>query len=61
MATKMQLYRELAAQLRALLADERDLVANAANLAALLYHNLPELNWAGFYWAGESLGFLGEN
>jgi GAF domain-containing protein len=28
---------------------ERDAVANAANLAALLWLGLPDLNWAGFY------------
>lgn len=42
-------YRELARDLRALLAGERDLIANAANTAALLYEALPGLNWAGFY------------
>lgn len=42
-------YRELARDLGALLAGERDLVANAANTAALLYDALPGLNWAGFY------------
>ena len=42
-------YAELETGLRALLADEHDLIANAANLAALLYWSLPELNWAGFY------------
>ena len=42
-------YRELDATLRALLAGERDRIANLANAAALLYHSLPELNWAGFY------------
>jgi len=36
-------------QARALLADEHHPVANAANLAALIYHSLPEVNWAGFY------------
>jgi GAF domain-containing protein len=46
---KPTLYRELAIELEALLAGERDLVANAANTASLLYHGLPELNWAGFY------------
>jgi GAF domain-containing protein len=46
---KPALYRELATELGALLAGERDLVANAANTASLLYHGLPELNWAGFY------------
>jgi putative methionine-R-sulfoxide reductase with GAF domain len=29
---------------------ERDATANSANLAALIYHTLPDLNWAGFYW-----------
>jgi L-methionine (R)-S-oxide reductase len=42
-------YAELARDLRALLAGERDLVANAANTAALLWEALPDLNWAGFY------------
>ena len=48
-ATKPELYRALAAQLEALLAGEADRIANAANMAALLYHGLPDLNWAGFY------------
>jgi L-methionine (R)-S-oxide reductase len=49
-------YAELAEQLAALIADERDLIANAANMAALVYHGLPDLNWAGFYFAkGEDL------
>jgi GAF domain-containing protein len=42
-------YRALAQELGALLAGERDLVANAANCAALLYHSLPDVNWVGFY------------
>ena len=42
-------YRELARDLAALLAGERDLIANAANTAALIYDALPGLNWAGFY------------
>ena len=46
---KPDLYRALAAQLAALLAGERDFVANAANASALLSHALPDLNWAGFY------------
>ena len=41
---------ELIAQARALLEGERDPVANAANLASLVFHTLPDLNWAGFYW-----------
>ena len=47
---KPRLYEELARQLAALIEGERDLVANSANMAALIYHGLPELNWAGFYW-----------
>ena len=47
--TKSERYSELLEQARALLADERDRTANAANLAALIFHSLPELNWAGFY------------
>jgi L-methionine (R)-S-oxide reductase len=43
-------YPELLAQARALLQGERDFTANAANLASLLFHALPGLNWAGFYW-----------
>jgi L-methionine (R)-S-oxide reductase len=46
---KAAAYRELNAQLTALFADERDGLANSANLAALLYELLPDLNWAGFY------------
>ncbi len=42
-------YAELARDLAALLHGERDLVANAANTAALIYDGLPDLNWAGFY------------
>ena len=47
--SKDELYLQLAAQLRALLAGERDFIANAANVSSLLYHSLPDLNWAGFY------------
>lgn len=43
-------YEDLLEQARALLAGERDSTANAANLAALVFHALPDLNWAGFYW-----------
>lgn len=46
---KSQLYRALNAQFAALVADERDALANAANLCALLFHTMPDVNWAGFY------------
>src|SRR5215469_2613380 len=48
-ANKSTLYRDLAAQLASLVAGEPDRIANAANMAALIYHGLPDLNWAGFY------------
>lgn len=44
-----ELYRELLAAADALTTDEPDAVANMANVAALLWEFLPELNWAGFY------------
>jgi L-methionine (R)-S-oxide reductase len=47
--SKAALYAELAVQARALLEGERDRIANAANLSALAYQALPQLNWAGFY------------
>jgi L-methionine (R)-S-oxide reductase len=48
-ASKPELYQDLAEQLRALLGSETDRTANAANMAALIYHRLPDVNWAGFY------------
>lgn len=42
-------YLRLAAQVDSLIAGERNVVANAANFAALVFHGLPELSWAGFY------------
>ena len=47
--SKAEQYEELATQARGLLAGERDRTANAANLSALVYHALPQLNWVGFY------------
>lgn len=48
-AEKGQLYADLAQQLAGLLEGESDFIANAANMAALLFNTLPDLNWAGFY------------
>jgi L-methionine (R)-S-oxide reductase len=42
-------YEELASQLSGLLAGEHNRVANAANMTALLYGALPDVNWVGFY------------
>ncbi|MEO7742457.1 MAG: GAF domain-containing protein [Usitatibacter sp.] len=57
--TKAELHSALGEQARALLEGERDLTANAANLAALIFHTLPDLNWAGFYWMKEGELVLG--
>ncbi|KAF1068369.1 MAG: Free methionine-R-sulfoxide reductase [Pseudomonas citronellolis] len=42
-------YELLAAQVESLFADERDFIANAAQFSAFLFHELGDLNWAGFY------------
>jgi L-methionine (R)-S-oxide reductase len=47
--SKRELYADLAEQARGMLASEPSLIANAANFSALVYHSLPDLNWAGFY------------
>lgn len=52
--SKAGLYQSLAQQMSALLGSERDAMANAANAAALIYHVLPDLNWAGFYFLKEN-------
>ena len=58
-SSKVKLYSELHVQARALLKGERDASANAANIAALVFHSLPDLNWAGFYWRREDELVLG--
>ena len=57
--SKQELYDQLASQLSSLLAGERDLVANAANFSSLIFHALPDLNWAGFYFAKDDELVLG--
>ena len=47
--SKPDQYAQLLEQARGLVHDERDRIANAANLSALVYHALPDLNWVGFY------------
>jgi L-methionine (R)-S-oxide reductase len=49
-----ELYDRLEQQVRALLDGESDFVANAGNFAALIYGELPDVNWAGFYLATPS-------
>jgi GAF domain-containing protein len=49
MSSKPALYRDLLLQAQGLLQGMRDPVTNAANLSALIWYGLPDLNWAGFY------------
>jgi GAF domain-containing protein len=51
---KAELYRQLAQALAGLLAGEGDLIANAANTAALIFTRVPDINWAGFYFLREN-------
>lgn len=48
-ADKAALYQQLLQQARAIIDQETDLIANMANLSALLFNSLPDVNWAGFY------------
>lgn len=48
-SNKQTLYAELAQQARGLMEGEPDMIANAANFAALVFNALPDVNWAGFY------------
>ena len=52
-------YRKLAAEAEALIGDETDPIANAANLASLIFHSLADLNWAGFYFMKQGELVLG--
>jgi L-methionine (R)-S-oxide reductase len=56
---KQDLYASLAQQLSGLLEGEPDAIANAANMSALLFDLLPDLNWAGFYFLRGSELVLG--
>ncbi len=48
-SAKSERYANLVAQLRSLLKDEYNFVANTANFSSLVYNALPDVNWAGFY------------
>lgn len=46
---KASFYKILLVKLEGMLAAEKDWLANLANASALLYNNLENINWAGFY------------
>jgi len=56
---KAEAYRSLNGQLAGVLTGERDGLANTANMDALLYQGLPDLNWAGFYFLRDGELVLG--
>lgn len=56
---KQQHYSELAQQIEAIVAGESDFVANMANISAILYWALDNVNWAGFYLVKEGQLVLG--
>ncbi|WP_298440042.1 GAF domain-containing protein [uncultured Ferrimonas sp.] len=43
-------YGLLSEQAKSLIAGEPNLTANLANISALIFDSMPDLNWAGFYW-----------
>jgi GAF domain-containing protein len=57
--TKKEIYGDLLLQARGLFDGERDAIANAANLAALIGFGLEDLNWSGFYFLKDSELVLG--
>ncbi|AOX18962.1 GAF domain-containing protein [Kozakia baliensis] len=47
---------ELVATVNSVVGAEPDLIANMANISAMIFEAMPDLNWAGFYlWKEEQL------
>lgn len=59
MIDKQERYRELLIQAQSLFQGIRDPIANAANLSALIWQGLSDLNWAGFYFLKSDALILG--
>ncbi|MCJ8295905.1 MAG: GAF domain-containing protein [Colwellia sp.] len=49
MSNQAELYHELLGQTKALITNESDIIANMANISALLFECLADVNWVGFY------------
>tara|TARA_B110000116_G_C16712474_1_gene525144 strand:+ start:60 stop:524 length:465 start_codon:yes stop_codon:yes gene_type:complete len=49
MSDQAEFYHELLGQTKALISNESDIIANMANVSALLFDRLAEVNWVGFY------------
>lgn len=59
MSNKQKQYDLINAQVQALISGESDMIANMANIAAVLFNNLEQVNWAGFYLYKEEQLVLG--
>ncbi|PHI37780.1 GAF domain-containing protein [Pseudoalteromonas sp. GCY] len=46
---KLDFYQTLVKQAQGLISGEHNVIANMANLSALLFTTLEDINWAGFY------------
>ncbi|WP_068545247.1 GAF domain-containing protein [Thalassotalea crassostreae] len=46
---KTEFYRSLLGQVKAIISDEHDEIANMANISAIVFNSLDKVNWAGFY------------
>ena len=57
--TKAGMYEDMGDFINGLFFEERNAIANMSNLASLLYHIMPEVNWAGFYLYKEAQLVLG--
>jgi L-methionine (R)-S-oxide reductase len=49
MSNQAEFYHEILGQTKALISNESDIIANMANVSALLFDQLAEVNWVGFY------------
>jgi GAF domain-containing protein len=56
---KTKLYSEIEMLAKGLLFEEHDVVANTANISALLFQHLPQVNWCGFYFVKQNQLVLG--
>ncbi|MDZ7797346.1 MAG: GAF domain-containing protein [Candidatus Marinimicrobia bacterium] len=56
---KTAYYEALIRDIRSLTTDVDDAIANYANTAAAIWHSLPDINWAGFYFLKKDTLVLG--
>jgi GAF domain-containing protein len=59
MTQKYTDYKNILAQVSSITSGESDLIANMANISAILFHQMHDVNWAGFYLCKEQELVLG--